>query len=47
MDLGVDTIAVACPTCLLNLKEGAKLVNGSQIDIQDASIIIQKCVKKK
>ena len=47
MDLGVDTIAVACPTCLLNLKEGAKLVDGSQIDIQDVSMIVQKCVKKK
>ncbi len=47
LDIGVDTIAVTCPTCLLNLKEGAKLVNGSKLDIQDVSLIIQRCVKKK
>jgi Fe-S oxidoreductase len=37
-DLGADVIAVACPTCLLNLKEGAR-VAGIKIDIQDVSAI--------
>lgn len=41
-----EVIAVACPTCLINLKEGAKSVEG-QIEIQDISIILQRSAKAK
>lgn len=42
---GADVIAVACPTCLVNLKEGAKGIDGAP-DIQDISIILQRSAKK-
>lgn len=44
-ELGADVIAVACPTCLVNLKEGAKSLEGN-IEIQDISIILQRSAKK-
>jgi len=37
--LGAEILAVACPTCLLNLKEGAKDLD-VRIDIQDLSGIL-------
>jgi heterodisulfide reductase subunit D len=42
---GADVIAVACPTCLVNLKEGAKGVESAP-DIQDISIILQRSARK-
>jgi heterodisulfide reductase subunit D len=36
--LGADMMAVACPTCLLNLKEGANTA-GIRMDIQDVTAI--------
>lgn len=44
-EAGADVIAVACPTCLVNLKEGAKNIEGAP-DIQDISIILQRSAKK-
>jgi Fe-S oxidoreductase len=45
IEADAEVIAVACPTCLVNLKEGAKDAGG-QIEIQDISIILQRSVKK-
>ena len=45
MEARADVIAVACPTCLVNLKEGAKNVDGN-IEIQDISIILQRSARK-
>lgn len=36
--LGAEIMAVACPTCLLNLKEGAKTA-GLKMDIQDVTAL--------
>jgi Fe-S oxidoreductase len=43
---GAEIIAVACPTCLVNLKEGAKSVENCNIEVQDVSIILQRLAKK-
>jgi len=43
--LGAETIAVACPTCLLNLKEGAQAA-GLRMDIQDVTTIAVRAVGK-
>lgn len=45
MDANAEVIAVACPTCLINLKEGAKSVPGAA-EIQDISIILQRSARK-
>ncbi|MBN1900716.1 (Fe-S)-binding protein [Candidatus Sumerlaeota bacterium] len=37
--LGAEVLVVACPTCLLNLKEGAREV-GLKLDIQDINAIL-------
>jgi glycolate dehydrogenase FAD-linked subunit len=42
-ELGADVLVVACPTCLLNLKEGAK-ATGIKMDIQDINPIIMRCI---
>jgi glycolate oxidase len=44
-EANAEVIATACPTCLVNLKEGAKSA-GAQVDIQDISIILQRSAKK-
>lgn len=41
IDKGVDMIATACPTCMVNLKEGAKYL-GVNIDIQDIPMILPR-----
>ena len=46
INVGAEVIAVACPTCLLNLKEGAKDIEGAKIDIQEVVSLVQKSVKK-
>ncbi|HNT34101.1 MAG TPA: (Fe-S)-binding protein, partial [bacterium] len=45
--VGADTIVVACPTCLLNLKEGAKSLDGAKVDIQEVVSLVQRSVKGK
>lgn len=47
IDQGAEVIAVACPTCLLNLKEGAKEFDGVKIDIQEIATLVQRSAKKK
>ena len=47
IDQGAEVIAVACPTCLLNLKEGAKEFDGVKIDIQEVASLVQRSVKPK
>ncbi len=39
--LGVDIIAVACPTCLVNLKEGGRLVEGAP-EIHDVVALVHR-----
>ena len=46
IEVGADVIAVACPTCLLNLKEGAKDIEDAKVDIQEVVSLVQKSVKK-
>ena len=43
--LGADVLVVACPTCLLNLKEGAREA-GIRMDIQDINPIIMRTLGK-
>jgi heterodisulfide reductase subunit D len=43
--LGAEVIAVACPTCLVNLKEGAALI-GETIDIQDITTLLFRSLGK-
>jgi len=47
LDAGAEVIAVACPTCLLNLKEGAKSVEGARIEIQEVATLLQRSAKAK
>jgi heterodisulfide reductase subunit D len=47
VEMGADVIAVACPTCLVNLKEGAKAVPGAKIDIQEVATLLQRSAKAK
>ena len=47
LDQGAEVIAVACPTCLVNLKEGAKEFDGVKIDIQEVASLIQRSAKSK
>jgi heterodisulfide reductase subunit D len=47
LEVNAEVIAVACPTCLLNLKEGAKSLNGAKIDIQEVATILQRSAKAK
>ena len=42
LDAGAEVIAVACPTCLVNLKEGAKAFDGLKIDIQEVASLVQR-----
>ena len=44
-EANAEVIAVACPTCLINLKEGAKNAGGN-VEIQDISIILQRSARK-
>lgn len=44
LDVGADVIAVACPTCLINLKEGANAL-GERMDIQDVTALLHRSVK--
>lgn len=39
--MGVDMIAVACPTCLVNLKEGSRLVEGAP-EIHDVVALVHR-----
>jgi len=43
IDLGAEILVVACPTCLLNLKEGARAA-GLRMDIQDINPIIMRAL---
>lgn len=47
IELGADVVAVACPTCLINLKEGAKSLDGAKIDIQEVASLMQRSAKGK
>lgn len=38
-----DMVAVACPTCLINLKEGASSI-GEKVDIQDIIMILHRSI---
>lgn len=42
--LGAEMLAVACPTCLLNLKEGAKAA-GVRMDIQDVTALALRALE--
>jgi glycolate oxidase len=44
LSVGADMIAVACPTCLINLKEGANAL-GERMDIQDVTSLLHRAVK--
>jgi len=47
-DLGAEVVAVACPTCLLNLKEGAKSLDGGiKVDVQEVATLLQRSAKAK
>ena len=37
-------IAVACPTCMINLKHGANRL-GAKIEIQDVTALLHRSVK--
>lgn len=43
-DAGVEMIAVACPTCMINLKHGANRL-GAKIEIQDVTALLHRSVK--
>jgi Fe-S oxidoreductase len=45
ISIGAEAIAVACPTCLVNLKEGAVLI-GESIDIQDVTTLLFRTLGK-
>ncbi|MBN1478244.1 (Fe-S)-binding protein [Candidatus Sumerlaeota bacterium] len=46
LSIGAEVIAVACPTCLINLKEGAKSLEGDRrIDIQEVATLLQRSAK--
>ena len=47
LDVGAEMIVVACPTCLLNMKEGAKAFEGVKIDIQEITSLVQKSAKRE
>ncbi|HQH11468.1 MAG TPA: (Fe-S)-binding protein, partial [Candidatus Sumerlaeota bacterium] len=42
-ELGAEILAAACPTCLLNLKEGANLA-GIKMDVQDVNALIMRAL---
>ena len=41
---GADIIATACPTCMVNLKEGARRI-GSEIEIQDIPMLLPSLIR--
>ncbi len=44
LDAGAEMIAVACPTCFINLKEGANRA-GVRMDIQDVTALLHRAVR--
>ncbi|MDI6821948.1 MAG: (Fe-S)-binding protein [Actinomycetota bacterium] len=44
-ELGAEIIATACPTCMVNLKEGAKLAQ-IEMEIQDIPMLLPKFLKR-
>jgi Fe-S oxidoreductase len=46
IDRGATLLVTACPTCLLNFKEGARIA-GLQLQIQDLALLLPKYVKAK
>jgi len=44
LDSGAEMIAVACPTCFINLKEGANRL-GVRMDIQDVTALLHRAVR--
>ena len=46
IDRGATLLVTACPTCLLNFKEGAR-TTGLQLQMQDLSLLLPKYVKAK
>ncbi|MDI6704248.1 MAG: (Fe-S)-binding protein [bacterium] len=45
VEKGADVIVTTCPTCFVNFKDGAKLVEG-KVDIQEISQLLLKLLKK-
>ncbi len=46
LDMGATFLVTACPTCLLNFKEGARTA-GLQLQMQDLALLLPKYVKAK
>jgi len=44
LDVGAEMLAVACPTCMVNLKDGANRL-GAKIEIQDVTALLHRSVK--
>jgi len=44
LDVGAELIAVACPTCMVNLKDGANRL-GAKIEIQDVTALLHRTLK--
>lgn len=44
LDKGAEAIAPACPTCFINLRDGAKHI-GEKIDVQDVIALLYKSIK--
>ncbi len=44
-EVGAEVIAVACPTCLINLKEGMKGLEGVKIDVQEVATLMQRSAR--
>jgi heterodisulfide reductase subunit D len=41
---GADIIATACPTCMVNLREGARRT-GSEMEIQDITMLLPRLIR--
>ncbi|MBU1056600.1 MAG: (Fe-S)-binding protein [Proteobacteria bacterium] len=41
---GAQIIATACPTCMVNLREGARRI-GSEIEVQDITLMLPKLIR--
>jgi glycolate oxidase len=44
LDVGAEMVAVACPTCMVNLKDGANRL-GAKIEIQDVTALLHRSLK--
>jgi Fe-S oxidoreductase len=47
LDQGAEILVTACPSCIVNFKNGQKLLGNNSIEVQDLMLLLQRLVRQK